>query len=74
MFLCKSTKEQGEQVVSKATEMIWCMACFLLVLYLIQRVGAHLEAWSLTAEEGSMQRRVRLLIYLLVFKHLLSVY
>lgn len=35
MFPCRSTKEQREQVMSKATEIIWCRACFLFVLYLI---------------------------------------
>lgn len=72
MFLCRITKEQREQVVRKAAEMTWRRACFF-VFYLIQRVGAYLEAWFVTAEEGSSQRTVRLFIYLLIFKDLLSV-
>lgn len=74
VFSCKSTKEQREQVVRRAAEMVCHRACFLFVFYLIQRVGAYLEAWYVTAEEGSIQRRVRLFIYLLIFTYLLSVY
>lgn len=73
MFLCGSTREQRERVVRKAAEMTWRRACFLFVFYLIQRVGAYLKAWFVTAEEGSSQREVRLFIYLLIFKDLLSV-
>lgn len=73
MFPCRSTKEQRERVVRKAAEMTWRRAWFLFVFCLIQRVGAYLEAWFVTAEEGSSQRRLRLFIYLLIFKDLLSV-
>lgn len=66
MSSCKSTKEQREQVPGKTTEMIWYRVYFVIVLDLIERVGAHLEASSMTAVEGSIQRTVRLLIYLLI--------
>lgn len=35
MFSCKSTKEQREQVVRRAVEMVCHRACFLFVFYLI---------------------------------------
>ena len=73
MFSCRSTKEQRERVVRKAAEMTWRRACVLFVFCLIQRVGAYLEAWFVTAEEGCSQRRLRLFIYLLIFRDLMSV-
>lgn len=50
----------------KTAEAIGCRVYFVIVSDFIERVGPHLEASFMTAVEGSMQRTVRLFIYLLI--------